>query len=360
MFFFSCIWKYVRITNEDDELTVNIFNENVTDSTTVKTTTISIYEIYDFYVTESHLHFDEKISEKSVTASNQNATVNEISDEIVVEKIKTSPKPTTLETTTISANELDEKVSVTESYLHFDEKISEKSVTVSNENASVNELSDEIVVEKINTSPKPTTLETTTISANELDEKVSVTESYLHFVEKVMTVPYQNATVNKLSDENVVEKINTSPKTINLPENENDNETQVTESGQNVTIDELSDENVVEKINTSPKPIDLPQDEIDNETQVTESGQNVTIDELSDENVVEKINASPKPQDENDNETQGADPFKLIVIVSSIILFAVVTIIIGLFIFCLRGEKKEDVMEMKKIESGEISDTFMD
>ena len=276
--FFSCIWKYVRITNEDDELTVNIFNENVTDSTTVKTTTISIYEIYDFYVTESHLHFDEKISEKSVTASNQNATVNEISDEIVVEKIKTSPKPTTLETTTISANELDEKVSVTESYLHFDEKISEKSVTVSNENASVNELSDEIVVEKINTSPKPTTLETTTISANELDEKVSVTESYLHFVEKVMTVPYQNATVNKLSDENVVEK----------------------------------------------------------------------------------INASPKPQDENDNETQGADPFKLIVIVSSIILFAVVTIIIGLFIFCLRGEKKEDVMEMKKIESGEISDTFMD
>ena len=216
MFFFSCIWKYVRITNEDDELTVNIFNENVTDSTTVKTTTISIYEIYDFYVTESHLHFDEKISEKSVTASNQNATVNEISDEIVVEKIKTSPKPTTLETTTISANEL--------------------------------------------------------------DEKVSVTESYLHFVEKVMTVPYQNATVNKLSDENVVEK----------------------------------------------------------------------------------INASPKPQDENDNETQGADPFKLIVIVSSIILFAVVTIIIGLFIFCLRGEKKEDVMEMKKIESGEISDTFMD
>ena len=257
MFFFSCIWKYVRITNEDDELTVNIFNENVTDSTTVKTTTISIYEIYDFYVTESHLHFDEKISEKSVTASNQNATVNEISDEIVVEKIKTSPKPTTLETTTISANEL--------------------------------------------------------------DEKVSVTESYLHFVEKVMTVPYQNATVNKLSDENVVEKINTSPKTINLPENENDNE-----------------------------------------TQVTESGQNVTIDELSDENVVEKINASPKPQDENDNETQGADPFKLIVIVSSIILFAVVTIIIGLFIFCLRGEKKEDVMEMKKIESGEISDTFMD
>ena len=158
MFFFSCIWKYVRITNEDDELTVNIFNENVTDSTTVKTTTISIYEIYDFYVTESHLHFDEKISEKSVTASNQNATVNE----------------------------------------------------------------------------------------------------------------------------------------------------------------------------------------------------------LSDENVVEKINASPKPQDENDNETQGADPFKLIVIVSSIILFAVVTIIIGLFIFCLRGEKKEDVMEMKKIETGEISDTFMD
>ena len=257
MFFFSCIWKYVRITNEDDELTVNIFNENVTDSTTVKTTTISIYEIYDFYVTESHLHFDEKISEKSVT--------------------------------------------------------------VSNENASVNELSDEIVVEKINTSPKPTTLETTTISANELDEKVSVTESYLHFDEKIMTVPYQNATVNKLSDENVVEKIN-----------------------------------------TSPKPIDLPQDEIDNETQVTESGQNVTIDELSDENVVEKINASPKPQDENDNETQGADPFKLIVIVSSIILFAVVTIIIGLFIFCLRGEKKEDVMEMKKIESGEISDTFMD
>ena len=128
-FFFSCIWKYVRITNEDDELTVNIFNENVTDSTTVKTTTISIYEIYDFYVTESHLHFDEKISEKSVTASNQNATVNEISDEIVVEKIKTSPKPTTLETSTISANELDEKVSVTE-------KISEKSVTVSNENAS--------------------------------------------------------------------------------------------------------------------------------------------------------------------------------------------------------------------------------
>ena len=199
MFFFSCIWKYVRITNEDDELTVNIFNENVTDSTTVKTTTISIYEIYDFYVTESHLHFDEKISEKSVTASNQNATVNE-----------------------------------------------------------------------------------------------------------------------------------------------------------------LSDENVVEKINTSPKPIDLPQDEIDNETQVTESGQNVTIDELSNENVVEKINASPKPQDENDNQTQGADPFKLIVIVSSIILFAVVTIIIGLFIFCLRGEKKEDVMEMKKIESGEISDTFAD
>ena len=312
MFFFSCIWKYVRITNEDDELTVNIFNENVTDSTTVKTTTISIYEIYDFYVTESHLHFDEKISEKSVTASNQNATVNEISDEIVVEKIKTSPKPTTLETSTISANELDEKVSVTE-------KISEKSVTVSNENASVNELSDEIVVEKINTSPKPTTLET----ANELDEKVSVTESYLHFDEKIseksVTVPNQNATVNKLSDENVVEKIN-----------------------------------------TSPKPIDLPQDEIDNETQVTESGQNVTIDELSDENVVEKINASPKPQDENDNETQGADPFKLIVIVSSIILFAVVTIIIGLFIFCLRGEKKEDVMEMKKIESGEISDTFAD
>ena len=51
-------------------------------------------------------------------------TVNEISDEIVVEKIKTSPKPTTLETSTISANELDEKVSVTESYLHFDEKIS--------------------------------------------------------------------------------------------------------------------------------------------------------------------------------------------------------------------------------------------
>ena len=319
MFFFSCIWKYVRITNEDDELTVNIFNENVTDSTTVKTTTISIYEIYDFYVTESHLHFDEKISEKSVTASNQNATVNEISDEIVVEKIKTSPKPTTLETTTISANELDEKVSVTESYLHFDEKISEKSVTVSNENASVNELSNEIVVEKINTSPKPTTLET----ANELDEKVSVTESYLHFDEKIseksVTVPNQNATVNKLSDENVVEKINTSPKTINLPENENDNE-----------------------------------------TQVTESGQNVTIDELSDENVVEKINASPKPHDENDNETQGADPFKLIVIVSSIILFAVVTIIIGLFIFCLRGEKKEDVMEMKKIESGEISDTFAD
>ena len=312
MFFFSCIWKYVRITNEDDELTVNIFNENVTDSTTVKTTTISIYEIYDFYVTESHLHFDEKISEKSVTASNQNATVNEISDEIVVEKIKTSPKPTTLETSTISANELDEKVSVTE-------KISEKSVTVSNENASVNELSNEIVVEKINTSPKPTTLET----ANELDEKVSVTESYLHFDEKIseksVTVPNQNATVNKLSDENVVEKIN-----------------------------------------TSPKPIDLPQDEIDNETQVTESGQNVTIDELSDENVVEKINASPKPQDENDNETQGADPFKLIVIVSSIILFAVVTIIIGLFIFCLRGEKKEDVMEMKKIESGEISDTFAD
>ena len=353
MFFFSCIWKYVRITNEDDELTVNIFNENVTDSTTVKTTTISIYEIYDFYVTESHLHFDEKISEKSVTASNQNATVNEISDEIVVEKIKTSPKPTTLETSTISANELDEKVSVTE-------KISEKSVTVSNENASVNELSNEIVVEKINTSPKPTTLET----ANELDEKVSVTESYLHFDEKIseksVTVPNQNATVNKLSDENVVEKINTSPKTINLPENENDNETQVTESGQNVTIDKLSDENVVEKINTSPKPIDLPQDEIDNETQVTESGQNVTIDELSDENVVEKINASPKPQDENDNETQGADPFKLIVIVSSIILFAVVTIIIGLFIFCLRGEKKEDVMEMKKIESGEISDTFAD
>ena len=319
MFFFSCIWKYVRITNEDDELTVNIFNENVTDSTTVKTTTISIYEIYDFYVTESHLHFDEKISEKSVTASNQNATVNEISDEIVVEKIKTSPKPTTLETTTISANELDEKVSVTESYLHFDEKISEKSVTVSNENASVNELSNEIVVEKINTSPKPTTLET----ANELDEKVSVTESYLHFDEKIseksVTVPNQNATVNKLSDENVVEKINTSPKTINLPENENDNE-----------------------------------------TQVTESGQNVTIDELSDENVIEKINASPKPQDENDNQTQGADPFKLIVIVSSIILFAVVTIIIGLFIFCLRGEKKEDVMEMKKIESGEISDTFAD
>ena len=312
MFFFSCIWKYVRITNEDDELTVNIFNENVTDSTTVKTTTISIYEIYDFYVTESHLHFDEKISEKSVTASNQNATVNEISDEIVVEKIKTSPKPTTLETSTISANELDEKVSVTE-------KISEKSVTVSNENASVNELSNEIVVEKINTSPKPTTLET----ANELDEKVSVTESYLHFDEKIseksVTVPNQNATVNKLSDENVVEKINTSPKTINLPENENDNE-----------------------------------------TQVTESGQNVTIDELSNENVVEKINASPKPQDENDNETQGADPFKLIVIVSSIILFAVVTIIIGLFIFCLRGEKKEDVMEMKKIESGEISDTFAD
>ena len=219
--FFSCIWKFIRITNEDDELTVNIFDENVADS------------------------------------------------EIA---------PTTLKTTTISANELDEKVSVTESYLHFDEKISEKSVTVSNENASVNELSDEIVVEKINTSPKPTTLETTTISANELDEKVSVTESYLHFVEKVMTVPYQNATVNKLSDENVVEK----------------------------------------------------------------------------------INASPKPQDENDNETQGADPFKLIVIVSSIILFAVVTIIIGLFIFCLRGEKKEDVMEMKKIESGEISDTFMD
>ena len=312
MFFFSCIWKYVRITNEDDELTVNIFNENVTDSTTVKTTTISIYEIYDFYVTESHLHFDEKISEKSVTASNQNATVNEISDEIVVEKIKTSPKPTTLETSTISANELDEKVSVTE-------KISEKSVTVSNENASVNELSNEIVVEKINTSPKPTTLET----ANELDEKVSVTESYLHFDEKIseksVTVPNQNATVNKLSDENVVEKINTSPKTINLPENENDNE-----------------------------------------TQVTESGQNVTIDELSNENVVEKINASPKPHDENDNETQGADPFKLIVIVSSIILFAVVTIIIGLFIFCLRGEKKEDVMEMKKIESGEISDTFAD
>ena len=312
MFFFSCIWKYVRITNEDDELTVNIFNENVTDSTTVKTTTISIYEIYDFYVTESHLHFDEKISEKSVTASNQNATVNEISDEIVVEKIKTSPKPTTLETSTISANELDEKVSVTE-------KISEKSVTVSNENASVNELSNEIVVEKINTSPKPTTLET----ANELDEKVSVTESYLHFDEKIseksVTVPNQNATVNKLSDENVVEKIN-----------------------------------------TSPKPIDLPQDEIDNETQVTESGQNVTIDELSNENVVEKINASPKPQDENDNQTQGADPFKLIVIVSSIILFAVVTIIIGLFIFCLRGEKKEDVMEMKKIESGEISDTFAD
>ena len=208
MFFFSCIWKYVRITNEDDELTVNIFNENVTDSTTVKTTTISIYEIYDFYVTESHLHFDEKISEKSVTASNQNATVNEISDEIVVEKIKTSPKPTTLETSTISANELDEKVSVTE-------KISEKSVTVSNENASVNELSNEIVVEKINTSPKPTTLET----ANELDEKVSVTESYLHFDEKIseksVTVPNQNATVNKLSDENVVEKINTSPKTIN-------------------------------------------------------------------------------------------------------------------------------------------------
>ena len=312
MFFFSCIWKYVRITNEDDELTVNIFDENVTDSTTVKTTTISIYEIYDFYVTESHLHFDEKISEKSVTASNQNATVNEISDEIVVEKIKTSPKPTTLETSTISANELDEKVSVTE-------KISEKSVTVSNENASVNELSNEIVVEKINTSPKPTTLET----ANELDEKVSVTESYLHFDEKIseksVTVPNQNATVNKLSDENVVEKIN-----------------------------------------TSPKPIDLPQDEIDNETQVTESGQNVTIDELSNENVVEKINASPKPQDENDNQTQGADPFKLIVIVSSIILFAVVTIIIGLFIFCLRGEKKEDVMEMKKIESGEISDTFAD
>ena len=195
----------------------------------------------------------------------------------------------------------------------------EKSVTVSNENASVNELSNEIVVEKINTSPKPTTLET----ANELDEKVSVTESYLHFDEKIseksVTVPNQNATVNKLSDENVVEKIN-----------------------------------------TSPKPIDLPQDEIDNETQVTESGQNVTIDELSNENVVEKINASPKPQDENDNETQGADPFKLIVIVSSIILFAVVTIIIGLFIFCLKGEKKEDVMEMKKIESGEISDTFVD
>ena len=312
MFFFSCIWKYVRITNEDDELTVNIFNENVTDSTTVKTTTISIYEIYDFYVTESHLHFDEKISEKSVTASNQNATVNEISDEIVVEKIKTSPKPTTLETSTISANELDEKVSVTE-------KISEKSVTVSNENASVNELSNEIVVEKINTSPKPTTLET----ANELDEKVSVTESYLHFDEKI------------------------SEKSVTVP-------------NQNATVNELSDENVVEKINTSPKPIDLPQDEIDNETQVTESGQNVTIDELSNENVVEKINASPKPQDENDNQTQGADPFKLIVIVSSIILFAVVTIIIGLFIFCLRGEKKEDVMEMKKIESGEISDTFAD
>ena len=87
MFFFSCIWKYVRITNEDDELTVNIFNENVTDSTTVKTTTISIYEIYDFYVTESHLHFDERVSETSVqvTKSGQNATANELFNEKVSE-----------------------------------------------------------------------------------------------------------------------------------------------------------------------------------------------------------------------------------------------------------------------------------
>ena len=77
---------------------------------------------------------------------------------------------------------------------------------------------------------------------------------------------------------------------------------------------------------------------------MTENPKEQTNTSEIEQNVVEKINTSPEPinlpQDENDKVIQAIDPFKLIIIVSSIFLFLVLTIFIGLLIFCLRGEKK--------------------
>ena len=62
-----------------------------------------------------------------------------------------------------------------------------------------------------------------------------------------------------------------------------------------------------------------------------------------------------------DNElTQDENEAKVIKIVCSIGFFIVLTITIGLLIFCLRGkEKKPDGMEMNKIETGNSSDTTL-
>jgi hypothetical protein len=63
-----------------------------------------------------------------------------------------------------------------------------------------------------------------------------------------------------------------------------------------------------------------------------------------------------------DNElTQDENEAKVIKIVCSIGFFIVLTITIGLLIFCLRGkEKKPDGMEMNKIETGNSSDTTLE
>ena len=133
------------------------------------------------------------------------------------------------------------------------------------------------------------------------------------------------------------------------------NSTTILPKGETTTKIDVNSVQVTEKIKTSREDIEIEsgQNESANELfdstlkpdeKVSEKSTEVDDDELT--NVVEKIKNYPEtinlPQDEN--EVIEANVIK---IVCSICFFMVLTISIGLLIFCLRGkEKKPDVMEM--------------
>ena len=234
----------------------------------------------------------------------------------------------------------------------FTEKINDyvpKFVETLKNNESSEQIDNFATVEKVieNTSPKspvklnPSEIESITIK----NDKFATFEEVIEFtspkaIDDLTVVVPKTKIPDKISD-NV-------PKFVEILKNNKSDE-----SDSQVIEKMLSNQTAIEISTNMPEDIDLEMKDTttkqDYETLPNETSNflNVTIN---------------LHQDKNGKMTQSIDPLKIVVICCSISLAMVMTLFVGLMMFCCQNNKteKEDVIEMHRIENGDTSDTTLE
>ena len=226
-----------------------------------------------------------------------------------------------------------------------------------------------------------------TLKNNESSEQIDVSKKIDNFatVEKVIenTSPKSPVKLNPSEIESITIKNDkfatfeeviefTSPKAIDdltvvvpktkIPDKISDNVPKFVEILKNNKSDE-SDSQVIEKMLSNQTAIEIstnmPED-IDLEMKDTTTKQDYeTLPNETSNFLNVTINLH---QDKNGKMTQSIDPLKIVVICCSISLAMVMTLFVGLMMFCCQNNKteKEDVIQMHRIENGDTSDTTLE